>query len=85
MVRSAEETPPVDAPPAMARSIVDADVARALRGMGWTADETRQAIAASSGQPSGSFEERLRAALGVLYRWRCSDGPFDVAGWRTTA
>jgi hypothetical protein len=59
---------------------VDADVALALRTMGWKADETRKAMADTAQTPAVDFESRIRAALAVLGRARgsrCSEGRFD--------
>jgi hypothetical protein len=59
---------------------VEADVTLALRTMGWKADETRKAMAATAHQPAPDFESRIRAALAALRLSRgsrCSEGGFD--------
>jgi hypothetical protein len=78
-------SPPVTATPA-APELGDADLALALRGLGFTAAEARLGVAsaATAGEDAatGTFEQRLRAALAALTRsrtFRCSDGPFDRA------
>lgn len=79
----------------------DRDVARALRGMGFKADETHRAMrtTAPAAEPAttitgatppriATFEERLRGVLAELTRMRgnrCSDGAFDVAFPGTTS
>ena len=64
------------------------DLTLALRGLGFTAAETRLAVANTSQLSVTTFEQRLRAALAELTRsrgFRCSDGPFDLVTSRTTA
>jgi hypothetical protein len=65
--------------------------------LGSTLARVRSAVAALELAPGAdaeltgqatTFEARIRAALAVLTRsrsWRCSEGPFDRAGWSTTA
>jgi hypothetical protein len=68
---------------------LDRDVTRALREMGFKADETNRAM--SNTEPSVSaaatFDERIRAALAELTRMRgnrCSEGTCDVTpSWTT--
>ena len=50
-----------------ARAELEADVVLALRGLGWTAADTRLAIAESAHVPATTLEERIRAALAVLH------------------
>jgi hypothetical protein len=60
----------------------DRDVTRALRGMGFKADETSRAMSNTAQAAAKTFEERLRAALAELTRTRgnrCADGTFDAA------
>jgi hypothetical protein len=76
------------APASTVGALFDRDVSLALCGMGFAAAQTRRAMADSAQVPATTFEARIRAALAVLTRsrsWRCSEGPFDRAGWSTTA
>jgi hypothetical protein len=69
------------------QSSVASDVTLALRGMGFTAAETRRAMTDTAHLSATTFEARLRAALAELMKSRasrCSDGPFDdhfSTGW----
>jgi 5-methylcytosine-specific restriction endonuclease McrA len=62
---------------AVASRAFDADVTDALRRLGFKAGDVRQAVAGTKHQPASTFEERIRSALAVLTRSRCSDGAFD--------
>jgi hypothetical protein len=62
---------------AVASRAFDADVTDALRRLGFKAGDVRQAIAGTRNQPASTFEERIRSALAVLTRSRCSDGALD--------
>ncbi|HUQ00885.1 MAG TPA: RuvA C-terminal domain-containing protein [Kofleriaceae bacterium] len=69
------------------RRVVDADVERALCGMGFKKAQAREAVKAIAEAAEPTVEARLRAALGVLSRTRgsrSSEGAFDVA-WGSTA
>ncbi|HUQ08351.1 MAG TPA: HNH endonuclease signature motif containing protein [Kofleriaceae bacterium] len=60
----------------------DRDVTRALRDMGFKADETDRAMSNTADVPASTPEERLRVALAELTRMRgnrCSDGAFDAS------
>ncbi|HUQ41246.1 MAG TPA: hypothetical protein VM052_01975 [Candidatus Limnocylindrales bacterium] len=67
---------------------LDRDVTRALRGMGFRADETNRAMSNIAQAVAATFEERLRTALAELTRMRgnrCSEGIFDTMAMCTTA
>jgi hypothetical protein len=67
---------------------LDRDVTRALRGLGFKADETNRAMSTIARSAATTFEERIRAALAELTRIRgnrCSEGAFDHAASSTTA
>jgi hypothetical protein len=51
---------------------LDTQVADALRRLGFKAADAQRAVAALSRQPAATFEERIRAALALLSRWRGS-------------
>ncbi|HUQ06893.1 MAG TPA: RuvA C-terminal domain-containing protein, partial [Kofleriaceae bacterium] len=65
----------------------DRDVTRALRGLGFKADETNRAMSSTAQAAALTFEERLRAALAELTPKRgnrCSEGALDAAfPWTT--
>jgi hypothetical protein len=65
----------------------DRDVIRALRGMGFKADETSRAMSSTAHAAAITFEDRIRAALAELTRMRgnrCADGgSADPAPWST--
>jgi hypothetical protein len=66
----------------------DRDVTRALRGMGFKADETHRAMSNTAEAAATTFDERIRAALAELTRMRgnrCGDGDLDAAAPWTTA
>jgi hypothetical protein len=68
----------------------DRDVTKALRGMGFKADETSRAMSntAPAAAAATTFEERLRATLAELTRTRgtrCAERGLDVAVTWTTA
>ncbi|HUQ01647.1 MAG TPA: RuvA C-terminal domain-containing protein [Kofleriaceae bacterium] len=66
----------------------DRDVTRALRGLGFKADETNRAMSSTAQATTVTFEERLRAALAELTRQRgnrCSESSLDAASPWTTA
>ena len=65
---------------------MDADVERALIGMGFKKAQAREAMNAIFDAPGTTVEERLRAALAVLSRARGSrscEGALDVP-WGST-
>jgi hypothetical protein len=66
---------------------LDRDVTRALRDMGFKADEANRAMSNTAQAAASTFEERIRAALAELTRMRgnrCSDGAIDgAASWTT--
>jgi 5-methylcytosine-specific restriction endonuclease McrA len=66
---------------------LDRDVTRALRDMGFKADEANRAMNSTAEAAATTFEERIRAALAELTRMRgrrCSEGGFDgAASWTT--
>jgi hypothetical protein len=66
---------------------LDRDVTRALRDMGFKADEANRAMNSTAEAAATTFEERVRAALAELTRMRgrrCSEGGFDgAASWTT--
>ena len=67
---------------------LDRDVTRALRDMGFKADETRREMSNTAQAAAATFDERIRAALAVLTPRRgdrCSEGPIDAASPWTTA
>jgi hypothetical protein len=64
----------------------DLDVTRALRGMGFKADETNRAMdrtaPTADAVAATTFDERIRAALAELTRLRgnrCAEGGFEIA------
>ncbi|HUQ07188.1 MAG TPA: hypothetical protein VM261_32075 [Kofleriaceae bacterium] len=66
----------------------DRDVTRALRGLGFKADETNRAMSSTAQAAAATFEERLRVALAELTPKRgsrCSEGSRDAASLWTTA
>jgi hypothetical protein len=66
----------------------DRDVTRALRDMGFKADETSRAMSNTAHAATTSFEDRIRAALAELTRMRgnrCSEGELDTTAISTTA
>jgi hypothetical protein len=66
----------------------DRDVTRALRDMGFKADETNRAMSNTAQASATSFEDRIRAALAELTRLRgnrCSEGELDTTATWTTA
>lgn len=63
-----------------ARKPEPSDLALALRSLGFTPAETREAMSDTTPRTAPEFEEHLRAALAGLTRARgsrCSDGTFD--------
>jgi hypothetical protein len=64
----------------------DRDVCRALRGMGFKADETNRAMSNMAHAAATTFEDRIRGALAELTRMRgnrCSEGSEDASAWTT--
>jgi hypothetical protein len=64
--------------PAVHARVLDADVTDALQRLGFKAGEVRGAVATTRERAATTFEERIRQALAVLTRSRCSEGAFDA-------